>query len=132
MLLVPRDEIDCFLLSRIPPDSARDAIPQYLEKCMIPETRSCAFRTLDHLDEKAGAPFATLHARDPSIRTRIVKVALDNLEYWLFHNVVDEFVFEQDLDGSKGVFEAVHNAIAENPDFKFAEISPRCETSAPP
>jgi hypothetical protein len=132
VLLVPRDEIDCFLLGRIPPGSARDAIPQYLDQCMIPETRSRASRTLRHLVKKAHSTWATLHGGDAGIRIRVVKAALDNLDYLLFDHVVDELVLDKDLDGSKSVFEAVHKAIAENPDFKFAEISPRYETSAPP
>lgn len=130
--MVPQDEIDCFLLSRIPPESAWDAVPLYLQQYTIPETRPRTFRTLRHLIQKATLEFETAHFEDPSIRTGVMQAAQDNLDSVLFDTIVDEFVERQDLDGSKAVFEAVHKAIAQNPHFKFTEISPRCEASAPP
>lgn len=129
MLLVPQDELDCFVLAQIPYHRARAGIPQLLEQCTIPETRSRAMNTLHHLI-KAGERRGPYFPQDDRPRV-IMQLALDNLHYGLFNSILREVLSCPEEVGD-GVLEAVRKAIAEHPHFKFAEISDRCVASAAP
>lgn len=132
MLLVPRDELDCFLLAQLNCfGTARAGIPRHLEQCTIPETRSRALKALHHLVRVTNTLRAPYYfGGDPALRHRILQVALDNLEYGLFNTTMGE-ILSAPLEVGESVFQAVHEALAKNARFKFAEISERCVASGP-
>ncbi|KAK0741250.1 hypothetical protein B0T18DRAFT_393897 [Schizothecium vesticola] len=122
-ILVPRDEVEVFLLGYVPNDEASDLVSERIADCSFPEKTASALKTLACLARTLWT-LPRSSAPDPrpkytELAPLLVTAALKYLGYGLFKAVLN--ILPSKLDPAEVFFQV--KLATSNPAFEFERIS---------
>lgn len=125
-ILVPRDEVDAFLLGKVSKDRAVGLLSKYIADCSFPEERASALKTLAFLARTLWCwPYSynpNPNSAHPELGSLLVTAALKYLSYGLFNTVLR--LLSSRLDPIEVLLQV--RLATFQPAFQFKRISNRC------